>query len=338
MSTISELYNKKCLYVGCSQNNLGYSFVVRRTAQRHNKRARLNVIRCERDMFIQRNMMEVNDKSILTHQLRALKELYTQTYSSVWEVASMSDTEDVYITNDAISNGDNDDSGSNSNEISEEKSEEDIIELDNNELNDPFATSDMPKNPVHRFIATFVFMFASQYVVDKGTIVLIKFINRLLTIYKQNFQLPLSLPGLQCMTDFSVITKSIKKFVVCQDCHKVYKENVSVLSHCDFVKLAEDGRYDVCIYNGAMWKELKNKDGMQFTKESPGVIYLIVNNLPCNERYKPENMLLVELMLGLKEPKDKEIKHYLRLMVDDLMRFYKGLEIPTFECPGSVYV
>ncbi|OAD67065.1 hypothetical protein PHYBLDRAFT_166755 [Phycomyces blakesleeanus NRRL 1555(-)] len=239
MSTIPELYNEKCHCAGCSQNDLGYSFVARRTAQRHNKRARLNAIRCERDMSTQRNMMEVDDEPILTHQPGALEESYTQTNSPVWEGASMSDTEDVSVTNDAISNGDNDDSGSNSNEISEDESEDDVIELDDNELNseDPFATPDMPQNPVHRFIATFVVMFASRYVVDKGAVVLIEFINKLLTIYEQDFQLPLSLPGLQRMTGFSAMTKGIKKFVVCQDCHKVYEESASVPSHCDFVKL-----------------------------------------------------------------------------------------------------
>ncbi|OAD65564.1 hypothetical protein PHYBLDRAFT_153256 [Phycomyces blakesleeanus NRRL 1555(-)] len=323
MSTIPELYNEKCHCAGCSQNNLGYSFVARRTAQHHNKRARLNAIRCERDMSTQRNMIEVDNEAILTHQPRALEELYTQTNSPVWEGASMSDTEDVSVTNDAISNSDNDDSGRNSNEISEDESEDDVVELNNNELNseDSFATPDMLQNPVHRFIATFVVMFASHYVVDKGAVVLIEFINKLLTIYKQDFQLPLSLPGLQRMTGFSAMTKGIKKFVVCQDCHKVYKESASVPSHCDFVKL---GAHSSCncqltktsalgalvakrsylyqsvvnalqmfflhsgfedkirhwnhelkmvdtmcdIYNGAMWKELKDKDGVQFTKDS----------------------------------------------------------------------
>ncbi|OAD66837.1 hypothetical protein PHYBLDRAFT_70172 [Phycomyces blakesleeanus NRRL 1555(-)] len=150
------------------------------------------------DMSIQRNMMEVDDEmlyskcSYLSPSTRSLEESYTQTNSPVWEGASMSDTEDVSVTNDAISNGDNDDSGSNSNKINENESEDDIIDLDSNELNseDPFATPDMPRNPVHRFIATFVVMFASRYVIDKGAVVLIEFINKLLTIYEQDFQLP----------------------------------------------------------------------------------------------------------------------------------------------------
>ncbi|OAD74310.1 hypothetical protein PHYBLDRAFT_167725 [Phycomyces blakesleeanus NRRL 1555(-)] len=202
MSPIPELYNEKCHCAGYSQNDLIYSFVARRTAQRHNKRI---LTKCY-----------ILNAAILTNQPGALKESYTKTNSPVWEGASMSDTEDVSVTNDVISNDNNDDSGSNSNEINEDKSEDNVIELDNNELNseDPFATPDMPQNPVHRFIATFVVMFASCYVVDKGAVVLIEFINKLLTIYKQDFQLPLSLPDLQRMTGFSAMTKGIKKFVL----------------------------------------------------------------------------------------------------------------------------
>ncbi|OAD70570.1 hypothetical protein PHYBLDRAFT_102252, partial [Phycomyces blakesleeanus NRRL 1555(-)] len=61
-------------------------------------------------------------------------------------------------------------------------------------------------------------------------------------------------------------------------------------------------------------------------------------NLPHNERYKPENTLLVGLMPGPKEPKSKEINHYLWPMVDDLIRLHEGLAIPTFECPSGVRV
>ncbi|OAD70050.1 hypothetical protein PHYBLDRAFT_102474, partial [Phycomyces blakesleeanus NRRL 1555(-)] len=55
-------------------------------------------------------------------------------------------------------------------------------------------------------------------------------------------------------------------------------------------------------------------------------------------RYNPENTLLVGLMPGPKEPKSEEINHYLRPMVDDLMRLFEGLAIPTFECPSGVRV
>ncbi|OAD66238.1 hypothetical protein PHYBLDRAFT_152562 [Phycomyces blakesleeanus NRRL 1555(-)] len=201
----------------------------------------------------------------------------------------------------------------------------------------------MPENPVRRTIATFVVMFASRYVVNKSAVVLIEFINKLLTIYEQDFQLPLSLPGLQRMTGFSAMTKGVKKFVVCQDCHKVYEENVSVPSHCDFVKLcvrsscscqlmkssslgaliakrvAKKVRHwnhelkmmnTMCdIYDGAVWKELKDRGGVKFAQDS-----------------RP------------KEPKSEEKNYYLKPLVHELERLFVGMKIPTFECPSGANV
>ncbi|OAD70065.1 hypothetical protein PHYBLDRAFT_71509 [Phycomyces blakesleeanus NRRL 1555(-)] len=112
---------------------------------------------------------------------------------------------------------------------------------------------------MHRFIATFVVMFTSRYVVNKGAIVLIKFINKLLTIYEQDFQLPLSLPGLQCMTGFSAMNKNVQRFLVCQDCHKVYEKSALAPSHCDFMKL---GAHSAC--NCQLTK--KSSSGLQVAK------------------------------------------------------------------------
>ncbi|OAD73579.1 hypothetical protein PHYBLDRAFT_186843 [Phycomyces blakesleeanus NRRL 1555(-)] len=38
---------------------------------------------------------------------------------------------------------------------------------------------DMPENPVHRIITTFVVMLDTRYVANKGAVILIKFINKL---------------------------------------------------------------------------------------------------------------------------------------------------------------
>ncbi|OAD74559.1 hypothetical protein PHYBLDRAFT_167965 [Phycomyces blakesleeanus NRRL 1555(-)] len=95
----------------------------------------------------------------------------------------------------------------------------------------------MPENPVHRFIATFTVLFASRYVVNKGSVVLIEFINELLKIYGQDFQLPESLAGLHKMTGFLSITKGIKRFVSCPNCHCIYEENMSVPPHCVFTNV-----------------------------------------------------------------------------------------------------
>ncbi|OAD72706.1 hypothetical protein PHYBLDRAFT_73109 [Phycomyces blakesleeanus NRRL 1555(-)] len=81
MSSIPQLYNEKCYCAECSQNKLDYSFVVRRTAQHHNKRARLDAIRCE--------------SAIPTRQSGTTEEAYGQTSLPVWEGAPMSDYDNV---------------------------------------------------------------------------------------------------------------------------------------------------------------------------------------------------------------------------------------------------
>ncbi|OAD68355.1 C2H2-type zinc finger transcription factor [Phycomyces blakesleeanus NRRL 1555(-)] len=101
---------------------------------------------------------------------------------------------------------------------------------------DPFNAPNMPENPVHQFIATFAVLFISRYVINKGAAILIEFINQLLKIYGEDFQLPTSLIGLQRMTGFSNYTNGIKKSVVCEDCHKVYKQDVPIPTHCNFKK------------------------------------------------------------------------------------------------------
>ncbi|KAI9025367.1 hypothetical protein CLU79DRAFT_745257 [Phycomyces nitens] len=54
---------------------------------------------------------------------------------------------------------------------------------------------------------------------------------------KHDFQLPTSLAGLQKMTGFSDITKDIKRFVSCPDCHQIYEESIAVPPLCSSVKI-----------------------------------------------------------------------------------------------------
>ncbi|OAD72410.1 hypothetical protein PHYBLDRAFT_102373, partial [Phycomyces blakesleeanus NRRL 1555(-)] len=55
-------------------------------------------------------------------------------------------------------------------------------------------------------------------------------------------------------------------------------------------------------------------------------------------RFKPENIILVGLMPGPKEPKTDEINSYLEPLVDDLKQLYVGMRIPTHEFPNGVSV
>ncbi|KAG2191149.1 hypothetical protein INT47_012155 [Mucor saturninus] len=405
MSSSNSIYNTKCYCTVCGDNEEGFTYVTRRTVQHHNKRARVDaVFTSSRDS--QREMMEVDSESVMTYQPGPVEE-GGQTNVPVLEIESMP-ANDV-----SIENRDDD------NEISVENDDgasddEDVVELELEELDAeaPFEAPGMPENPVHKFIAIFTVLFTSRYVVNKGSIVLIEFINELLKIYEQDFQLPTSLLGLQRMTGFSEISKGIHRFVACQDCHQIYDECMTVPPTCVFQKL---GSNSVCgcklvkessvgalapkrvfvyqsvkhamktlflrpgfearirhwnsdlkipqtmcdVYDGAMWKDVKDINGAQFTADprslmlalnidwfqpfdgvvySCGAIYLVINNLPREERFKPENTILVGLMPGPKEPKSEEINHYLEPLVDELNELYVGMNIPTFERPTGASV
>ncbi|OAD78420.1 hypothetical protein PHYBLDRAFT_140506 [Phycomyces blakesleeanus NRRL 1555(-)] len=160
MFSTPQPYNKKCYCAGCSQNELVYSSVAGKTAQRHNKRARLDAIRCESGT-------------------QSTEEACGQTNSPAWEGTPVSDDENVPVTNEEIHNSkyNGDENKENDNE------DEDVVKVEVEEFvnEDPFAPPppDMPENPVHRIITTFVVMLALRYVVNKGAVILITFINKL---------------------------------------------------------------------------------------------------------------------------------------------------------------
>ncbi|KAL1936647.1 hypothetical protein VTP01DRAFT_781 [Rhizomucor pusillus] len=105
--------------------------------------------------------------------------------------------------------------------------------------------------------------------------------------------------------------------------------------------------YDV--YDCRMWNELADNDRERFVDDhysllltlnvdwfqpfsngrihSVGAIYLTINNLPRSERYKPENVILVGIMPGSKEPSKHQINHYLHPLVDELVQLYTGVSI-----------
>ena len=61
--------------------------------------------------------------------------------------------------------------------------------------------------------------------------------------------------------------------------------------------------------------------------ESIGVIYMVVTNLPREERFKPENLIVVGIIPGPKEPKH-HINSFLQL-VDDLIDLWDGVILDT---------
>ncbi|OAD66175.1 hypothetical protein PHYBLDRAFT_175470 [Phycomyces blakesleeanus NRRL 1555(-)] len=234
-STIKQNF-EECYCTKCIKNYKGYTLVSKRTAQCHGKKAALkDAIRSELAFILntgaQRHVMNIDAKSILVQESGSVEVLACQSDLPVLDISPMSVDYEVDVDFNDI------DFEYESNENAKDTVDIDVEEVDTECLyENMFSNSSMPENPVHRFIATFTVLFASRYVVNKGAVVLIEFINKLLKIYKQDFQLPTSLPGLQHMTGFCELSKAIRRFVACEDCHAIYKENQSVPPCCVFVK------------------------------------------------------------------------------------------------------
>ena len=74
-----------------------------------------------------------------------------------------------------------------------------------------------------------------------------------------------------------------------------------------------------------------NVDWFQPTKhgsDTIGVIYMVVMNLPREERFKPENLIVVGIIPGPKEPKH-HINSFLQPLVDDLIDLWDGVILDT---------
>ncbi|XP_035697293.1 uncharacterized protein LOC118430485 isoform X2 [Branchiostoma floridae] len=99
------------------------------------------------------------------------------------------------------------------------------------------------------------------------------------------------------------------------------------------------------IYDGQVWSDFQYVDGTAFLAEpnnlafmlncdwfqpykhseySVGVLYLVVLNLPREERFKEENMIVVGIIPGPKEPK-LNINTFLEPLVEELQYLWKGV-------------
>ena len=117
--------------------------------------------------------------------------------------------------------------------------------------------------------------------------------------------------------------------------------------------LPEDVFADV--YDGRVWKSLFYIDGTPFLKNpynfclllnvdwfnpfeetiySAGAIYLVILNLPRSERYKIENMILVGMIPGPREPK-RDINSYLVPLVNELLELYHGISVSNSSFPSK---
>lgn len=120
------------------------------------------------------------------------------------------------------------------------------------------------------------------------------------------------------------------------------------------IQRKEDSYCDV--YDGNIWQDFSNYDGSSFLSEpnnlalilnmdffqpykhlkgySVGGIYCIIMNLPREIRYKQENVLLIGLIPGPKEP-DHDINSFLNPMVEELNQFWSGKSLSCND--GTVF-
>lgn len=112
------------------------------------------------------------------------------------------------------------------------------------------------------------------------------------------------------------------------------------------------------VSDGTIWKDSQTYDGKPFlsdpftygimlnndwfrpckhTEYSIGAIYLTIMNLPCKVRFKQENVILVGLIPGPNEPKH-DINVFLAPHVQELLNFWKGVEMHMYSCSEPVLV
>ena len=103
------------------------------------------------------------------------------------------------------------------------------------------------------------------------------------------------------------------------------------------------------VYDGRLWKESSIIDGKPFLQNpnnlclklnvdwiqpydhvqySMGIIYLVIENLPREERFKPENIIAVGCIPGPKEPRGN-INSFLKPLVDELLELWSGVWLKT---------
>ena len=148
-------------------------------------------------------------------------------------------------------------------------------------------------------------------------------------------------------------------------CYQSLKKSIALLFQQEhFVKsiqlwrerrVPEDIMGDV--YDGKLWHTFSDNNGKRFTDEpynlmvflnvdwfqpfthvtySVGAMYLSIQNLPRSMRYKLENVILIGIIPGPKEPK-YTMNQYLSHLVEELKDFWYGVEIPL-QNTGSVIV
>ena len=108
-------------------------------------------------------------------------------------------------------------------------------------------------------------------------------------------------------------------------------------------------------FDGNIWRELQKQDGLAFMEDdymlglilnvdwfqpfkhsqhSVGVMYVVVQNLPRDIRYKEHNVIILGVIPGPKEPKET-INTFLKPFIDELMDMFQGVQLKDHSACGS---
>ncbi len=100
-------------------------------------------------------------------------------------------------------------------------------------------------------------------------------------------------------------------------------------------------------YDGQLWKDFQHQNGQaclaahysyavvdwfqpyKLTQSSVGAIYLTVMNLPYQERFKRENVILLGIIPGPGEPR-RNINQYLRPFVKEMLQYNTGVMMDVY--------
>ena len=123
------------------------------------------------------------------------------------------------------------------------------------------------------------------------------------------------------------------------------------VEHCEAWRSMNNTDQYCDVYDGRVWRDFLTYDGQPFlsvpfnfafqlnidwfqpfehTQHSEGVMYLTVMNLPRSERFLQENVILVGVLPGPKEPQ-LNVNSFLEPLVKDLLDLWKGVILHTKE-------
>ena len=110
----------------------------------------------------------------------------------------------------------------------------------------------------------------------------------------------------------------------------------------------DDNRILAVVYDGQLWKDFQSVHGKPFlaqpdnlalllnidwfqpfkyTTYSIGAMYLVIMNLPRSERFKIENIIVVGIIDGPREPKLNQLDQYIAPLVSDMQDLWEGVFI-----------